>query len=402
MATGYAGRDILAVMRSAAALRVLARGLVLGEAMIRRRTARDERARHAVQRAGWPPRDGEAAWSLEPPPEGEGLDVIPSETSRSERLFLYRFFAHVWPGSGDVVEIGPFLGGTTRAIARGMLANPALETAARLHAYDRFEEYYYADELRAYVEPLVAAGILDRAAVEALGSAASFDEAGFYELFERIHRGTSYEHVLVVRKEPLPDTPEQLRGQAQAFRLPDDRPLSGLFVDGCKSWYATKYFLREALQRTAPGAYFLFQDYGWYTDFWIPAVIKLTGDALALVAHVDQTYAFQLVGRSADLDELVPDSAEEVGASRLAAAFDALVEDASTRGDARAVVVHGIQAGAALAYVGAKDEARRRLRALASAHGRGPHKDAIDAAQANPTHRQVWTPHGVVREEVTL
>jgi hypothetical protein len=394
MATGYAGRDILAAMRSAAALRVLARGLVLGDAAMRRRAARDGPLRHAVLRAGWPPRDGEARWSLEPPPDAEGLDVIPSETSRSERLFLYRFFAHVWPGSGDVVEIGPFLGGTTRAIARGMLANPALEADARLHAYDRFEEYYYGDELRTYIEPLVGAGVLDADAVEAIGSASSFDDAGFYELFAHIHRETSYEHVLVVRKEPLPDTAEELRAQDRPFRLPRERPLSGFFVDGCKSWYATKYFLREALQRTSPGAYFLFQDYCWYTDFWIPAAVWLAGDALALVAYVDQTYAFQLTRPIADVEDL--------GAAALGAAFDALVEDAAERGDARAVVVHGIQCAAALAYVGAKDEARRRLAALARAHGRGPHAEAIAAARTNPTHRQVWTPAGVVREEVTL
>lgn len=369
--------DILAVMRSGAALRVRLR-----------------------RRSGRPPPEGEALLSLDPPPEGQDLDMIPSETSPAERRLLYRFFAHVWKGSGDVVEIGPFLGGTTRSIALGMLANPAREADARLHTYDRFEEYYYGEELRAYVEPLVEAGVLDAAAVEAIGAGASFEDAGFYDLFSRIHQGTSYEQLLVVRNEPVPDSPEEAGGAS--FRLPDARPLSAFFVDGCKSWYSTKHFLREAVQRSSPGAFFLFQDYGWYTDFWIPAVVQLARDALTLVAYVDQTYAFQLVRPIADLDELVPDRAEDVGASRLATAFDTLIADASRRGDARASVVHGIQAAAALAYVGAKDEARSRLRELARAHGSGPHAEALEAAMTNPTHRQVWTPDGLVREEVTL
>jgi hypothetical protein len=399
MATGYAGADILAAMRSAAALQVLARGLLRADARLRRWTAGDERRRRLAQQVGWPPRDGEARWSLEEPADGEGLDVIPSETSQAERRFLYRFFAHVWPGMGDVVEVGPFLGGTTRAIARGMLANPARAADARLHTYDRFEEYYYGDELRAYVEPLVRGGFLEAAAMEAIGAGPSFENAGFYDLFVKIHRGTSYEHLLVVRNEPLPDAPEEV---GERFRLPDERPMSACFVDGCKSWYATKYFMREALLRSSPGAYFLFQDYCWYTDFWIPAILYLARDALTLAAHVDQTYAFQLVRPIADPDELIPDTAEDVGAPGLAAAFDALVDQASRRGDARAVVVHAVQAAAALAYVGEKDEARRRLRALARAHGRGPHREAIAAARRNPTHRQVSTPDGVVREEVTL
>ena len=387
-------------MPSAATLKVLARGLLRADARLRGWAARDERLWRSVQRAGWPARDGEARWSLEAPrDDGEGLDVIPSETSGAERRFLYRFFAHVWSGKGDVVEVGPFLGGTTRAIARGMLANPACSPDALLYTYDRFEEYYYGNELRAYVEPLVHGGFLDAAAVEAIGGAASFEDAGFYDLFSHIHRGTSYEHLLVVRNEPLPDAPEAVGERVQ---LPDERHLSAFFVDGCKSWYATKYFLREALPRSSPGAHFLFQDYGWYTDFWIPAIVYLTRDALTLVSHVDQTYAFQLTAPTADVDRLVPDTAEGLGASALADAFDSLVDEASRRGDARAVVVHGIQGAAALAYVGAKDEARRRLGALARAHGRGPHREAIAAARTNPTHRQVWTPDGIAREEVTL
>jgi hypothetical protein len=392
---------ILAAMPPAAALQVLARGLARAEEQLRRWTT-DEERRRRVQLAGWPPRDGEARWSLAPPRGSEDLDVIPSETSVAERRFLYRFFAHAWPGAGDVVEIGPFLGGTTRAIARGMLANPSRAADARLHTYDRFEEYYYGDELRAYVEPLVAAGILDEAAVEAIGDSPSFDRAGFRDLFLRIHSGTSYERLLVVRSEPLPETPDEARQHPSAFRLSPDRVLSAFFVDGCKSWYATKHFLREAVPRSSPGAHFLFQDYGWYTDFWIPAVVYLAREALTLVSYVDQTYAFQLVKPVTSLDELVPDSAEEVGAPALAACFDALAGEASRREDARAVVVHGIQGAAALAYVGAKDEARRRLRALAREHGRGPHREAIAAARTNPTHRHVSGPDGVAREEVTL
>ena len=389
-------------MPPAVALQVLARALARADSRLRRWTAGDERLRRSVQRSGWPPRDGEARWALELPQDGENLDVIPSETSPAERRFIYRFFAHVWRGMGDVVEVGPFLGGTTRAIARGMLANPACPPDARLHTYDRFDEYYYADELRAYVEPLFAAGVLDDAAIETIGESASFEGAGFYDLFLRIHRGTSYERLLVPRSEPLPETPEEARERPPSFRLPADGALSAFFVDGCKSWYSTKYFLRQALPRSTPGAHFLFQDYGWYTDFWVPAVVHMTRGALTLVSYVDQTYAFQLVEPVADLDALVPDTAEEVGASALASGFDQLVEEASRRDDARAVVVHGIQAAAALAYVGAKDDARRRLRALARDHGRGPHREAIAAARSNPTHRQVWSPEGLVREEVTL
>jgi hypothetical protein len=52
---------------------------------------------------------------------GAALDAIPSETCPLERRYLYRLFSTFWDPSGDVLEVGPFLGGTTRAIAMGMM-----------------------------------------------------------------------------------------------------------------------------------------------------------------------------------------------------------------------------------------------------------------------------------------
>src|SRR6202000_63498 len=49
---------------------------------------------------------------------------LPSAASPSERRFLLRFAAYFWDGDGDVFENGPLLGGTTRGLALGMLANP--------------------------------------------------------------------------------------------------------------------------------------------------------------------------------------------------------------------------------------------------------------------------------------
>ena len=52
--------------------------------------------------------------------------------------FLCRFASRLWDGEGDVFENGPMLGGTTRALALGMLANPAGSPDARLQTFDWF------------------------------------------------------------------------------------------------------------------------------------------------------------------------------------------------------------------------------------------------------------------------
>jgi len=68
---------------------------------------------------------GRVLGMLRAPGETENkLHEIPSQTSPEERRFLFNYFARFWSGEHDVLEIGPFMGGTTRAIALGMLMNP--------------------------------------------------------------------------------------------------------------------------------------------------------------------------------------------------------------------------------------------------------------------------------------
>jgi len=102
------------------------------------------------------------------------LDAIPSETTPSERRFLWQFFASIWDGAGDVLEVGPFLGGTSRAIARGMLDNPRYK-GGRLLTYDKFTNYHSEETLRSFLSPLVENGTIEAGLVESL-TGKSFEE----------------------------------------------------------------------------------------------------------------------------------------------------------------------------------------------------------------------------------
>jgi hypothetical protein len=51
--------------------------------------------------------------------------------------------------------------------------------------------------------------------------------------------------------------------------------------------------MREMVDNARIGAAFIFQDYGWFTCFWIPAFLALFESSFQLVASVDNTYAFQ-------------------------------------------------------------------------------------------------------------
>lgn len=365
---------------------VAARGARSLDGLTRRVASLDPHLAHAAGVTPVGEAAPHAALALDPPlpPPEADLDELPSEATPSERRFLYAFFAHAWAGRGDVLEVGPFIGGTTRAIALGMLANPRREPDARLYTYDRFGGYYESGALAEYLAPLFESGALgsaERAAVESAGS--------FGEVFDAVHRATPYSGLVERRDKPLPDTPEEARAGKALFELDPGVELDAIFVDGCKSWYGTKYFMRAALEAARPGSHAIFQDYGWFTCFWIPAFVHAMGDALALTSWVDSTYAFHVarpVG-AADVDAVYPDSPEELGPAWFDSAFAELRTAATRRRDDRAETVLALQNAAALAYLGETAEARRRIEGVRSRARFSSLRPTIDAALRTPTYK---------------
>lgn len=318
------------------------------------------------------------------PPPREDLDALPSETTGAERRFLYSFFAHNWSGDANVVEVGPFIGGTTRAIALGMLANPRRNPDVRLYTYDRFGGYYEPDALAEYLDPLFASGLLGKREREAVTQAGRFGDA-----FDAIHRDTAYGELVVARDRPLPDMPEEAK-EDDLFDLDPDIEVDAVFVDGCKSWYATKYFMRRVLDAARPGSHVIFQDYGWYTCFWIPAFVHAMGDAMTLTARVDTTYAFHFTKpvSGAVVDEHYPDRPEGLGRAWFDEAFTIMNASAQARGDLSGAVVLRLQHAGALAYLGERDEARELIeRVRREVAPWGPHQYMIAQARESPTYR---------------
>ncbi len=73
--------------------------------------------------------------------------------------------------------------------------------------------------------------------------------------------------------------------------------------------------------------------------------------------------------------------------------FDRLKQDASARSDTFALFRHSLQHAAALAYLGDRDDARRRMLDLAANPGFAAYRESVEAALALPAYR----PDGVVR-----
>lgn len=315
------------------------------------------------------------------------LHQIPSQTSPAERRLLYQFFSQLWTGQHDVIEIGPFLGGTSRAIALGMLHNPRRD-AGRLFTFDRFRDYFDVERLSEYLQPLVDAAELSQSQIDGLGA-----RAPFIEIFQSIHGGCDYSECLVPSDHGVPDLPEQV-SQGPWMTLPDGFQTDAVFIDGCKSWFGTRYFMQLISSAVRPGATLLFQDYGWYTCFWLAAFTEIFEDVFVLLGHVDNTYVFTQTRclTSEEIEEGFPETPLELGEARLRELFESLTEKAIRRNDGFARVRHIMHHAAAMAVIDRRERARELLGQAGQLPEAASHRSVLKKALHSPT----YTPHGQV------
>ena len=324
----------------------------------------------------------EAKWSLCIEEAGviDRLCEIPSETTLAERCLLYKFFSTIWNGCGAVVEVGPFMGGTTRAIALGMRNNIHYADNVLL-TYDKFTGYYDGERLVDYLMPLFESGVLNAEVKKGI-----LDSINFLTAFNLIHQGQDYFEMIRAYDKPVPATRDA--EESTTFKLPPTCECSAFFVDGCKSWYSTKAFMKEAIDCAEPGSYFIFQDFGWFTCFWIPMFLLHFKKHFKLVCFVDCTYVFQLRGgiTSEVIESDFPDDPTGWDAAYYIALFDEYISGSMERDDVHGVVFATMQKAAALAYIGKKEEAKQVLLNLRDTSWARSFQECINRALHSPTY----------------
>lgn len=290
------------------------------------------------------------------------LLALPGATSNDERRFLCRFASRFWDGQGDVFENGPMLGSTTRALALGMLNNPRRSPDALLQTFDWF---HFGDDTDVAGVPFAAMVQHGLTTPEQLGR---MQQSGsFKELFDSLHAGQDYSPLLRSHTAYLPGHRGELPATGEpVFEAPEERRYSLVFIDGCKSWHGTRHCMERLAAHVEPGAHFIFQDYGWYTCFWLSTFVGVLGDHFRLVANVDDTYTFELTREltTADVVERFPDEPADLGRD----AFDDLYTDAllaaGERADMQAIVTLTIHHAGALAVLGHREEAYDYIRPM--------------------------------------
>ncbi len=205
--------------------------------------------------------------------------AVPTMLAPEEKQYLFWLGRDAWDGTGLLVEIGPWLGGSTVCLASGMRAS-GRDARAHLHTVDNF----LWREFMAARAPLP------------LPSGESF-EPYFRKNLE------TFRDIVVAHARALPDdaVAESETNAAQVpplEGLPGSEPVSILFIDGAKSWRGMRHLLRVLSGRLQPGKSILVcQDFKYWSACWVPMMMARLEGLVEPVHNVlgGTTVAFRLV-----------------------------------------------------------------------------------------------------------
>ena len=224
-------------------------------------------------------------------------DAVPTMLQPEERRYLYWLGRSVWKGSGLILEIGPWLGGSTVCLAAGMRAS-GHDARSRLHAVDNFlwREFMAARaalplEPGQSFQPFFTENLKDYADLVVSHARTLPDET-----IEGDHEATAK------RSAGEPDVPA-------LEAAPGEGPVEILFIDGAKSWRGMAHLLRIVRERMVPGQTLLVcQDYKYWGTYWVPMMMSRLGECVEPLHNVlgATTVTFRLARdiSRATLDEL--------------------------------------------------------------------------------------------------
>ena len=193
---------------------------------------------------------------------GSGHRIVRSMLSINELALLYALSRHYYRGEGEIVDLGPLLGASSFALARGLYDSTALSEgakSARIHSYDLFRSKGYEQFLSADFEPTPSGSLLHE--------------------FNRINRD-------------LLDYIVPSQGDLLSWSW-DGRPVEILFIDVAKTWELNQHVLETFFPCLIPGKSIVVQqDYIHFNEYWIHIVMEMFRDRFELLGMMRGATAF--------------------------------------------------------------------------------------------------------------
>jgi len=277
--------------------------------------------------------------------------------SQEEVQYLYWLGRDVWDGSSGVLEVGPWLGGSTWCLASGVEDNPRRRATRPLHVIDNFRW-----------RPLMA----QRAPLELP------PDSSFRPHFER--NVSPKRHLLAIHEVTLPDDAsadlthdDPVRGNSSGLPLLSGSDLPAeidiAFIDGAKSWMGLIHLLREIGPRCISGRTLLvLQDFKYWADYWVPLgiawLLRELPHALEVVHVLEQnTVTFRVEKQiSVELLDRFPKDVAQISTTQGLELIDSAADLLAAQSDAVGWCI--VQLGA-VAFLGTRaewNEAIRRFR----------------------------------------
>jgi hypothetical protein len=310
------------------------------------------------------------------PEEDEAeIEVIPSMAALPEKRFLRNFFASFKLGD-DVIEFGPYLGGTTRAIALGLSMNPRF--SSMFHSVDsfRWRAPSHLVLLNEHLNLLVKTNSVSQDAVHQARAGSWLDL--FVELHEQHPR---YGHLVNAVAYQFPERP----GVVLPAELAAIESFSAVFVDGFKSWRATVSTMRQIVEKLQPGSFLIFQDFSWYDCFWIPVLTAWFSAHLELAFKVVNTAAFRVTKPiGIDAFDSFPATQDQLAADEIARFLENWAVFSLNVGDESGAVGHSMQMFSMYCALGHYDAAARVLDAMRAVPALRGHQWLFDVAEKHP------------------
>jgi hypothetical protein len=291
---------------------------------------------------------------------------IPTMISAEEKRYLHWLGAEVWRDQGHIVEIGPWLGGSTACLASGIRER----RQPPVHKLITIDNFVW--------RPFMA----DRAALP-LSPGDSFESYTRENLAD-------YADLVDIRGVWLRDEQVENDSWADEVRGHEDEadktylswdqgdPVEILFIDGAKSWDGLVHLLGLMAPALTAKALIVFQDYKFWGGYWVPMIAELLGDSLEL-RHVlpFNSVAFELTA-PLDLSLIQHPPAPQPGLDLLSAGAQRLRGQGDRLGSS-IVMLEGVRF---LAHAGDQEEAGRYLSHVAHDWPLGEPLTTVTAAES--------------------
>ena len=219
----------------------------------------------------------------------EALDTI-SMLTVEEKRFLYWCTSEYYENKGEIVDLGPFAGGSSVALASGLRSSwPSTERTVKV--YDRFITDDYIDEF--YLKPNGLHAVSGR----------------FRHAYDK--QTAAFADMLAVREGDV------------THEAWDGSPIEILFVDVAKTWHVNDHVNRTFFPHLIPGKSLVIQqDFFHQWECWTILTMELLNDYFEYVGFVRWNTAVYRCTRAIPL-EAIPEDLRALGLERLRSLLDA-------------------------------------------------------------------------------